>query len=45
MAAQSFEPIDCSIQPLNFSFHPKIDIAAAALVDGTVEGESHYTVH
>jgi len=37
MAAKSLESIDCSIQPLDFSFHPTIDIVAAGLVDGTVE--------
>lgn len=40
MAAKSLESIDCSIQPLDFSFHPTIDIVAAGLVDGTVEGAS-----
>ena len=37
MAAQALEPIDCSVQPLDFAFHPSKDILAAALVDGTVE--------
>lgn len=30
-------PIECSAQPLCFSFHPQRDIVAAGLVDGTLE--------
>ena len=32
--------IECSAQPLDLSFHPRKDnLVAAALVDGTIEGE------
>jgi len=35
---KTLDPIDCSSQPLDISFHPKHDhLMAAALVDGTVE--------
>jgi len=37
MAARVLESIECSVQPLDFAFHPTKDILAAALVDGTVE--------
>lgn len=37
MAANILQPIECSAQPLDISFHPSQDIVAAALVDGTVE--------
>ena len=34
--------IECSAQPLDLSFHPRKDnLVAAALVDGTVEGECY----
>ena len=39
MAAQILKPIDCSVQPLDISFHPSKHVVAAALVDGTVECE------
>ena len=35
--ATPLKPIECSAQPLCFSFHPHKDIVAAGLVDGTVE--------
>lgn len=34
------ESIDCSAQPLDLAFHPSQKyLVAAALVDGTLEGE------
>ena len=38
------EPIDCSVQPLGFDLHPTRDIAAVALVDGTLEREFYFYV-
>src|SRR6056300_217361 len=35
--ATPLRPIECSAQPLCFSFHPQKDIVAAGLVDGTLE--------
>ena len=36
--APSYEPIECSAQPLALAFHPEREtIVAAALVDGTME--------
>ena len=35
--ATPLKPIECSAQPLCFSFHPTKDIVAAGLVDGTIE--------
>mmetsp|Transcript_29537 Transcript_29537/g.62663 ORF Transcript_29537/g.62663 Transcript_29537/m.62663 type:complete len:546 (-) Transcript_29537:67-1704(-) len=35
--ATALKPIECSAQPLSFSFHPVKNILAAGLVDGTVE--------
>ncbi len=37
MAARALDAIECSVQPLDFAFHPSKDIIATALVDGTVE--------
>jgi hypothetical protein len=37
MAARQLESVDCSLQPLDFAFHPTKEILAAGLVDGTVE--------
>ena len=35
--ATPLRPIECSAQPLSFSFHPSRDLVAAGLCDGTVE--------
>ena len=35
--ADEADPIECSVQPLGLSFHPTRRIAAAGLVDGTLE--------
>lgn len=37
--ARQLKSIECSAQPLCFSFHPFRDVVAAGLADGTVEGE------
>jgi hypothetical protein len=37
MAARVLEPIDCSAVPMDVAFHPERYLAAAALVDGTLE--------
>jgi hypothetical protein len=41
MTTNFLDSIECSAQPLDFSFHPtRENLLAAGLVDGTVEGES-----
>ena len=37
MASEIVGSIECSTQPLDFSFHPSDSIVATALVDGTLE--------
>lgn len=37
MAARQLQSVECSLQPLDFAFHPSNEILAAGLVDGTVE--------
>ena len=37
MAARALDAIECSVQPLDFAFHPSRDIIATGLVDGTIE--------
>jgi hypothetical protein len=37
MAARQLASVECSLQPLDFAFHPSKQILAAGIVDGTVE--------